>query len=104
EPILEGLINVKSADGLIESGTFKGQYVNSESMSILTAAIRSHFTWSDSDVQTAIVRADGKYGPEQRAAFIRHLDVDRFVPVLGTIRRTEVTFLWRPESGRSDPD
>jgi len=45
-----------------------------------------------------------RYSPDRRAAFLHDLNIERFAPFLGTIRRSEVRFFWRsPNDDRYRP-
>jgi hypothetical protein len=101
---LGGHVNVSPVDGRIESAAFDGRYVHSRDLMILEQEIRSHFSWADSDVETAIEQAGGLYGPVERDRFLRDVDVHRFTEVLGAFDVLNIEFEWRPVDGRKDPN
>jgi hypothetical protein len=58
-----------------------------------------HPEWTDEGLVKALHRVGAQYPLDRREAFLRHLDVTRFAPVLGAIQHVQVDFVWRrPEA------
>lgn len=55
----------------------------------------AHPEWKETDLLDALHRAHADFPPDRKEAFLQHLDVHRFGPVLGTIQKVNVDFLWR---------
>ena len=89
----------------IERVSFGGEYVNSRLTRELVKRAEEHTSWTDTDLQEAIVELHGKFGPMQREAFVQQLALDRFSAVLGNTKPLRITFAWRfgrPDLGRAD--
>jgi hypothetical protein len=89
----------------IESVSLGGEYVNSRLTRELVKRAEEHPSWTDTDLQEAIVELHGKFGPMQREAFVQQLALDRFSAVLGNTKPSRITFAWRfgrPDLGRDD--
>jgi hypothetical protein len=92
-------------DGYVESLTLHGLHVRSRENAALRTRAEGHPSWSDSDLQKAIDDAGGLYGPRQKEAFTRELNLDRLREAYGDIQHSEVTFFWRagrPDLGSAD--
>jgi hypothetical protein len=89
----------------IERVWLGGEYVNSRLTRELVKRAEEHPSWTDTDLQEAIVELHGKFGPMQREAFVQQLALDRFSAVLGNTKPSRITFAWRfgrPDLGRDD--
>jgi hypothetical protein len=74
---------------------FNGTHVNSRKIRLFAEQARANPGWTDADVQEALKRAGAKYGPADREALLRDLNLERFAPILGELDRSKTRFLWR---------
>jgi hypothetical protein len=100
-PLLEGRFNAIPGS---ESVWFEGDLVSDAAMDAVKKEAESHPEWTEADLQSLLRRAGAEF-PGERTSFIRHLNIDRFAPLLGTFEVMDIDFLWRgptdlPESLR----
>ncbi len=72
---------------------------SNDALRSITREAEAQPEWTESDLVVALHRAQADYPFDRREAFLRHLDINRFAPVLGAIQRVETDFVWRrPEA------
>ena len=100
-PLLEGRFDAIPGSELVH---FEGELVSDAAMEAVRREAESHPEWTERELQSLLRRAGAEF-PGERESFIRHLNIDRFAPLLGTLEVINVEFLWRgptdlPESQR----
>jgi hypothetical protein len=98
-PILEGRFNAIPG---YESVYLHGELLSSSAMDAAIREAESHPEWTDADLRSLLERGGAEF-PGVRDSFMRHLNIDRFAPLLGTINRVDVDFLWRGPRGVPQP-
>ncbi|MGB7285248.1 MAG: hypothetical protein WBE13_23525 [Candidatus Acidiferrum sp.] len=77
---------------------FVNEEANKQKLETLCKSVESHSDWSDAQVISALKQAGARFGPDDKAAFIRSLPFDKTERFLGHIRITSVEFrLSRPD-------
>jgi hypothetical protein len=75
--------------GFIDEATLTGKFVNTWRLRELLAKAEGHAERAESDLQTALATAGARYGPANRADFIRDLRIRRFEPAFGKFKSSK---------------
>jgi hypothetical protein len=80
---------------VLSLASFSGRRVKSREMTAIAEEARVHSDWTDAELEAAIVRAGGRFGPNKKLEFSDTINIQRYSSALGRIQRSESTFRWR---------
>jgi len=97
QPVLKGHMLFRGGD--FESVSFEGEYVSTSVLAKIESAAKSAQSWTLEDVRRGLNDYGARFGPDDEAAFVSRLDIDRWSLAFGPIAVSEVRFVWHlPEA------
>lgn len=91
------------ADGRLSQVLFYGTHVHSRDGLAFAKLVGEHPAWTAAEITTALKQAGAQYGPEDREAFLRQLNPERFAPLLGTLSGIEAVFMMPEQYAPGSP-
>ena len=78
-----------------------GDVVHTKEVEVFVELVDSHQDWSDKDARQALKKAGARYGPEERAEFIKTIQLEKFEHFMGKLELKSVESKPLPENHSS---